>query len=82
MPQEGITMLVLTRTLSEIITLGDPLSTDLPMEIEVLEVRGDQVRIGVKAPRSVQVHRKEVWLQIQQERILAGLMLHDEVPSA
>ena len=65
-------MLVLTRTLTEIITLGDPLSTDLPMEVEVLEVRGDQVRIGVTAPRSVEVHRKEVWLQIQQERLLAG----------
>ena len=57
-------MLVLTRTPTEIITLGDPLSNDIPMEIEVLEVRGDQVRIGVKAPRSVEVHRKEVWLQI------------------
>jgi len=65
-------MLVLTRTLTEIITLGDPLSTDLPMEIEVLEVRGDQVRIGVKAPDSVKVHRKEIWLQIQQERLLVG----------
>ena len=61
-------MLVLTRTLEEIVTLGDPRSTDLPIEIQILEIRGDQVRIGVKAPRSVAVHRKEIYDKQQEEK--------------
>lgn len=54
-------MLVLTRRLNQSIKIGDDI------EITVIEVRGDQVRLGVDAPRSVTVHRKEVYLQIQQE---------------
>ena len=65
-------MLVLTRTLEEIITLGDPRSTDLPIEIQILEIRGDQVRIGVKAPRSVAVHRKEIYDKQQEEKRQIG----------
>ena len=72
MPKEGYAMLVLTRRVDQILTLGDPHSTEPPIEIQVIEVRGDQVRLGVKAPDSVKVHRKEIWLQIQQERLLAG----------
>ena len=54
-------MLVLTRRLNQSIKIGDDI------EITVIEVRGDQVRLGVAAPRDVAVHRKEVYLQIQQE---------------
>ena len=54
-------MLVLTRRLNQSIKIGDEI------EITVIEVRGDQVRLGVTAPRDVSVHRKEVYLQIQQE---------------
>ncbi|MGO8670599.1 MAG: carbon storage regulator CsrA [Capsulimonadaceae bacterium] len=54
-------MLVLTRRLNQSIKIGDDI------EITVIEVRGDQVRLGVAAPREVAVHRKEVYLQIQQE---------------
>lgn len=54
-------MLVLTRRLNQSIKIGDDI------EIMIIEVRGDQVRLGVTAPRSVAVHRKEVYLQIQQE---------------
>jgi len=54
-------MLVLTRRLNQSIKIGDDI------EITVVEVRGDQVRLGVNAPRDVSVHRKEVYLQIQQE---------------
>lgn len=54
-------MLVLTRRLNQSIKIGDDI------EITVVEVRGDQVRLGVNAPRDVTVHRKEVYLQIQQE---------------
>ena len=54
-------MLVLTRRLNQSIKIGDDI------EIMIIEVRGDQVRLGVTAPRDVAVHRKEIYLQIQQE---------------
>jgi carbon storage regulator len=59
-------MLVLTRRLNQSIKIGDDI------EITVIEVRGDQVRLGVAAPRDVTVHRKEVYLQIQQENRAAA----------
>ena len=60
-------MLVLTRRLNQSIKIGDDI------EITVIEVRGDQVRLGVSAPRDVAVHRKEIYLQIQQENRAASL---------
>lgn len=54
-------MLVLTRRSGESIVIG----TDVV--VTVLEVRGDQVRIGIDAPRSVQVHREEVFNQVVAE---------------
>ena len=57
-------MLVLTRKINETITLGHPASVEPPIEVTIIEVRGDH---GVSAPRSMPVHRKEVWLTIQQE---------------
>lgn len=54
-------MLVLTRRIDQSITIGNEIV------VTVLEVRGDQVRIGVEAPRSVQVHREEVYRQIEAE---------------
>ncbi len=59
-------MLVLTRRLNQSIKIGDD------VEITIVEVRGDQVRLGVAAPRNVTVHRKEVYLQIQQENQAAA----------
>ena len=53
-------MLVLTRTLNESIVIGDDI------EITIVDVRGDKVRIGIRAPRSVAVHRQEVYLAIKQ----------------
>ena len=64
-------MLVLTRRLNQSIKIGDDI------EVTIVEVRGDQVRIGVAAPRSVAVHRKEVYLQIQQENLAAALASPD-----
>lgn len=59
-------MLVLTRRLNQSIKIGDDI------EITIIEVRGDQVRLGVTAPRDIPVHRKEVYLQIQQENLNAA----------
>lgn len=61
-------MLVLTRRLNETITLGNPNSPIPPIEVTVVELRGDQIRLGIVAPKNTPVHRKEVYLQIQQEQ--------------
>ncbi|HLL86362.1 MAG TPA: carbon storage regulator CsrA [Thermoleophilaceae bacterium] len=54
-------MLVLTRKTNQAIVIGDE------VEVSVLGIVGDKVRIGIEAPRSVPVYRKEVWLEIQRE---------------
>ncbi len=54
-------MLVLTRKKDQSIIINDNI------EITVLDVQGDQVRIGINAPRDVSIHRKEVFLQISEE---------------
>jgi carbon storage regulator len=54
-------MLVLTRKKDQTIIINDNI------EITVLDIQGDQVRIGINAPRSVSIHRKEIFLEIKQE---------------
>lgn len=54
-------MLILSRKVNERIMIGDTI------EISVVEIRGDQVKLGIAAPRSVSVHRKEVFDSIQAE---------------
>ena len=54
-------MLVLTRKKDQSIVVNDNI------EITILEVQGDQVRIGINAPRDISIHRKEVFLQISEE---------------
>lgn len=54
-------MLVLTRRLKESIMIGDEI------EISVLSIEGDQVKLGISAPKNVDIHRKEIYLSIQQE---------------
>ena len=46
---------------------GEALVINNNIEITVLEIRGDQIKIGISAPKDVPVYRKEVYLQIQQE---------------
>ncbi len=67
-------MLVLTRKLHQSIVIGDGI------EIVVLEVRGEQVRIGIKAPKDVAVHRKEVFDQIQEANLAAAEVRVEDVP--
>ena len=59
-------MLVLTRKTNESVMIGDE------TEITVLSVMGDKVRLGIEAPRSIPVFRKEVYLEIQQEKSKGG----------
>jgi len=55
-------MLVLTRKPNQSIMIGDQI------EVSVLAIMGEKVRIGIDAPRSVPVFRKEVYVEIQEER--------------
>lgn len=59
-------MLVLSRQRDETIMIGDEI------EITVVDIRGDKVRLGINAPRSVQVHRKEVYEAIRRENAEAS----------
>ena len=59
-------MLVLCRQKDESIMIGDD------VEITIVNVRGDKVRLGIVAPRQVNVHRKEVYMAIQKEKEVAN----------
>lgn len=60
-------MLVLTRKRDESIIIGDDI------KIIVVDVRGDQVKLGIDAPRSIPVHREEIYKEIQEENRRAAL---------
>lgn len=55
-------MLILTRRVDEALLIGDDVT------ITVLEIRGNQVRLGINAPREITVHREEVYERIQAEK--------------
>lgn len=59
-------MLILSRKIDESIIIGDDI------EITILEIDNDKVKIGINAPRNIDVHRKEIYLQIQEENKLAS----------
>jgi carbon storage regulator len=71
-------VLVLTRKSNQSIMIGDDI------EVSVLSIMGEKVRIGIQAPRDIPVFRKEVYLEIQQERAkeMAGTNVRDEVDQA
>ena len=66
-------MLILTRRVGENVVIGDDIV------ISIVEVRGDAVRIGIQAPRSVSVHREEVWLELQRANERAASPSDDAV---
>ena len=59
-------MLALARKVNESIMIGNDIG------ITVLEIKGDQIKLGVKAPKSVPIYRKELYVQIQEENKQAG----------
>jgi carbon storage regulator len=60
--QKELAMLVLSRQRDESIMIGDD------VEIIIVDVRGDKVRLGITAPKSIPVHRREIYDAIQREK--------------
>ena len=69
-------MLVLTRKSNQSIMIGDDI------EVSVLAIMGEKVRIGIQAPRDIPVFRKEVYLEIQHEQLQEGKGAREEVDEA
>ena len=67
-------MLVLARQRDQTVMIGDDI------EVTVVDIRGDKVRLGVNAPRTVSVHRKEVYEAIRKENQSAAQVRPDDVP--
>ena len=66
-------MLVLSRKRDEVIKIGDDI------EITVVDIRGDKVRLGITAPKEVMVHRKEVYEDIRRENQAAAQVKGDDM---
>ena len=69
-------MLVLTRRPAESIMIGDDI------ELSVISVSGDKVRLGFQAPRSVPILRKEIYLEAKQQEAATGSSAREEVDAA
>jgi carbon storage regulator len=67
-------MLILSRRVNEKIVIGDD------VVISVVEVRGDQVKLGIEAPRNVKVFREEVFIAIQEENKKAAAASGAQLP--
>jgi carbon storage regulator len=72
-PRKEPRMLVLSRQRDETIMIGDDI------EITVVDIRGDKVRLGINAPTEVSVHRKEVWEAIQRENRAAAMVKPEDI---
>jgi carbon storage regulator len=67
-------MLILARKINESIMVGDQ------VEISIVDIKGDQVKLGISAPRQVKVYRREVYQLIQQENLEAARAKPDLLP--
>ncbi len=59
-------MLILSRKKDESIMIGDDI------EVSVVDIKGDQIKLGIKAPRDIKVYRREVFIAIQEENLAAA----------
>jgi len=68
-------LLILTRKIGESIAIGDDI------QIHVVDIRGSQVKLGIMAPKDVEIYREEVYLKIQEENRLAAQVSRDALSS-
>ena len=66
-------MLILTRKVGETLMIGDQ------VEVTILSIKGNQVRIGVNAPKEIPVHREEIYLKVQEENRNASKSIKDDL---
>jgi carbon storage regulator len=64
-------LLILTRKVGESVAIGDDI------QVSVVEIKGSQVKLGIRAPRDVTVHREEIYQKIQDENRLAAQVSAD-----
>jgi carbon storage regulator len=68
-------LLILTRKVGESIAIGDDI------QIHVVDIRGTQVKLGILAPKEVEIYREEVYLKIQEENRLAAQVSKEALSS-
>ena len=68
-------MLIITRRPGEKVIIGDD------VVVEVMEIVGNQVRLGVRAPQSVRVYREEIWLAVKEDNRAAAKTAPQAVPA-
>ncbi len=68
-------MLILTRKVGESVAIGDDI------QVSVVEIKGTQVKLGIRAPKDVTVHREEIYLKIQEENRRASQVSTDALGS-
>jgi carbon storage regulator len=66
-------LLILTRKIGEAIAIGDD------VKIQVIEIKGRQVRLGIQAPENTSVHREEVYQRIQEQNRVSARMTPDDL---
>jgi cytosine/creatinine deaminase len=66
-------MLVLTRQRDDSIMIGDDI------EVTIVDIRGDKVRVGIDAPKRIAVHRKEVWEEIKEQNLAAAKVKPEDI---
>jgi len=64
-------LLILTRKVGEAISIGDDI------QISIVEIKGAQVKLGIQAPKNIEVHREEIYQKIQEENKRAALVSKD-----
>jgi carbon storage regulator len=64
-------LLILTRKVGEAVAIGDDI------QVSIVEIKGTQVKLGIQAPKSIEVHREEIYQKIQEENRRAAQVSKD-----